>query len=191
MNEINKLNTICRKLCISFWYQVYEDKYYLNFGVEDCNIRLLCSFWNYYRKSYLDVLFQYYHLNDGEMIRVICDESELSSILQFFLHPVLIMDTSLFSYFRNILSKFLEEGVSATFLNGCTGYSYFLKFESYDKWFKAKYLKSIWKNRVYQQKNCFGFSDKESLVRYMYEVYSVQKRENSVQCLIRSFIKKS
>ena len=191
MHDINKLKILCKKLSIPFCYQVYDKKYYLHFGIEERNLRFLSSLWNYYGLCFSNVLFQYYHLGDKEMIRVICEEKELSSILQFFLHPVYFLDTSFFSYFQTILSKFQEEGVSATFLNGCKGYPYFLKLESYDRSFKANYLRCIWNKRIYNQNSCFGFSSTEALKHYVYEVYSVKHKKNPMDQLIRSFIKKS
>lgn len=191
MNEINFLNRICKNKFIPFWYQIHEDIISLHFGIEKQNLRLLCSLWNYFGECFSDVLLQYHHLQDGEVIRVICRAEQLSSILSFFLHPVLVLDTSLFSYFQTILSKFQDEGVTATFLNGCKGYPYFLKLDSYDLFFKICYLKNIWKTRIYAQDSCFGFADLEALKLYVYEVYSVSLKEKPFASLLRSFRKKS
>ena len=194
MDEINKLKIICRQLSIPFWYcnqsHSYNEKYSLCFSVKKCNLRILCSLWNYYGEFNPNVLFQYFSFDDRDEIRVTCDSEEISSIVNFFLHPVLVLDTSLFTYFQNILSKLREEGVmSVSFLNGCTDYPYFLNIDSYDREFKSKYLKCIWQNR--NRKEHFGFSSTEALVNYMYEVYSVEKFKNPVKQLILSFIKKS
>jgi len=115
MDEINKLKIICRKLSIPFWYcnqsHSYNEKYSLCFSVKKCNLRILCSLWNYYGEFNPNVLFQYFSFDDRDEIRVTCDSEEISSIVNFFLHPVLVLDTSLFTYFQNILSKLREEGV--------------------------------------------------------------------------------
>ena len=70
MDEINKLKIICRKLSIPFWYcnqsHSYNEKYSLCFSVKKCNLRILCSLWNYYGEFNPNVLFQYFSFDDRD-----------------------------------------------------------------------------------------------------------------------------
>ncbi len=195
MQEIERLNRICKVKNIPFCFDYHDGYYYMNFGISKDVVRILYGLWHYFRESYPHVLVQYFSQEHCPAIQVIGQEPIVKDICYFFSYSkILSFDVKAFEVMELVLQKLNEEQADnkmpISFLIGNSVYPYLLRVPDSDLRFKLFFLRSLVGRRLRSDKHCYGFHDISEVEQYAYNIYSNSSFNNTFQSLTKRFSKK-